>query len=191
MKTATTALLALLTASTAFAERSALISYDDQWNLFSKFELGITDIDESSAMMGGAAVGGLLNDHVGIGIAGRTVLDSVETQSPRLQDISDTDFWYGGGYLEYVFSPDSLVYASLNVLVGGGRLEVKTTSDDEDKVSVFAVEPGLNLMVNVTETFNIGLGVTYRFISGVDIEGLDDGAMSGVSGNIFLRFTQF
>lgn len=181
----------LLSAQPLMADRAALIEHDDTWNMFSKFELSASEIDEDTAVLGGVSIGGLLNDHVGIGIAAHTLVDSVETQSASLQSIDNTDFWYGGGYLEYVFSPESLVYVSLDVLVGGGRLEVKRSFGGEETASVFAVEPGLNIMINITETFNLGLGVSYRFIENVDLEELDDSAMSGVSGNFFLRFTQF
>lgn len=189
-KSALTALV-LMTSTALYAERDALIEYTDKWNLFSKFELGYSEIDGNGAAMGGLSVGGLLNDKLAVGIAGHTVLDTVETESMFLQDIENTDFWYAGGYTEYVFNPEQLVYFSVDLLIGGGQLNVKRSAGGEESATVFALEPGINLMVNVTETFMLGLGASYRLIQGADIEDLDDSAMSGLSGTVFLRFTEY
>jgi len=173
-----------------FAEREVLIEHDAKWNLFSKFEFSGTEIDGQSAAMGGASAGGLLNDHVGLGIAANILAESVDLDSGN-RSIDSADFWYGGAYVEYVFSPESLVYVSMDVLVGAGELDVTGTFGNDDSETVFALEPSLNVMINVTETFNIGLGVSYRLIENVDFEYLDSSDLSGVSGSVFLRFTQF
>jgi len=191
MKKVLIAALVLSSALPALAGRDALIDHRDKWNLFSKFELGFTEIDNSSAILGGVSIGGLLNDKLGIGIAAHTLIDNVETESPFLESIDNTDFIYGGLYTEYVFSPESLVYLSLDLLVGGGQLRINNLAGEEQKSTVLAVEPGLNVMINITETFNFGLGVSYRFIQNVDIEGIENSDLSGVTGNVFFRFTQF
>ena len=183
--------VALITAFPAFAERDALIDHRDKWNLFSKFELSFTEIDSSSAMLGGIKIGGLLNDKLGVGIAVHTLIDNVETESPFLESIDNTDFIYGGLYTEYVFGAEKLVYLSLDLMIGGGQLRVQRAAGGEEKANVFAVEPGLNVMINITETAHFGLGASYRFIQNVDIPGLEDSDLSGVGGRIFFRFTQF
>jgi hypothetical protein len=174
-----------------FAQRNALIEHDDSWNLFSKFTLGVTEIDGDTALQGGLAVGGLLENRFGIGLAARTLLDSVETESPLLQDIENTDFWYGGLYSEYQFTPTSLVNMSLDMTIGAGRLEVNRTAGGSEQANVFVVEPGVNMMVNVTETFHLGLGLHYRYVHNVSVRDLEESDMSGVTGSIFLRFTEY
>jgi hypothetical protein len=191
MKKAVLVALTLMTTTSLYAERESLIEFSDKWNLFSKFELGYTEIDASGATQGGVTVGGLLNDKLGLGIAGYTILDTADTESPALENISNTDFWYAGGFAEYVFNPHQLVYWSIDMFIGGGELNVKRTFGGEENQNVFVMEPGLNLMVNVTETFMLGLGASYRLVQGVDIEELSNSDMSGISGTFFLRFTQF
>jgi len=173
-----------------YAERETLIEHDAKWNLFSKFELSGTEIDGESAAMGGISAGGLLNDNVGLGIAANILVDSVDLESGS-RSIDSGDLWYGGAYVEYVFSPESLVYVSMDLLIGAGELNVTGNFNGDDSETVFALEPSLNVMINVTETFNIGLGVSYRLIENVDFEYLDSSDLSGVSGSVFLRFTQF
>jgi hypothetical protein len=183
--------VALLAAPTSFAQRDALIDYTDKWNLFSKFELGWSEIDSNGALMGGVVAGGYLNDKLGIGLAGRAVLDEVETESPFLQSIGYLDFWYGGLYTEYVFNSDELTYFSVDLLLGGGILDVERTGGGGKSMDILAVEPGVNFMVNITETFMFGLGASYRFIENVNMEDLDNGDLSGPAARVFLRFTQF
>ncbi len=186
-------LSALLMMSTTplLANRDALIEYDDKWNLFSRFELGYTEIDGNGGMLGGVTVGGLLNDKLAVGVSGRTVLDTIETESPFLEDIENTDFWYAGFYTEYVFNPQDLAYFSIDLTIGGGDLSVNRVAGDEESSTFFVMEPGVNGMVNVTETFMLGLGVRYRLVMNTDSEELDDGDLSGIVGTVFMRFTEF
>jgi hypothetical protein len=79
----------------------------------------------------------------------------------------------------------------VDLTLGGGQLNVKRSAGGEDSSTLIAAEPGINLMVNITETFMMGLGAHYRVISGVDSDDLENSDLSGVSGTIFFRFTQF
>jgi hypothetical protein len=191
MKKVLMATLAFMATTSLYAEQEVLIDYTDKWNLFSKFEGGFTDIDGDSGILGELSVGGMLNDKLALGIAGAMLLDTVETESQFLEDIENTDFWYGGAYTEYVFNQQELVYMSLDLLIGGGELNLKRISGQSDASTIFVLEPGVNVMVNVTETFSLGLGINYRFIQGVDSEDVDDSDVSGLTGSVFLRFTQF
>ncbi|HMO52052.1 MAG TPA: hypothetical protein PKE26_12930 [Kiritimatiellia bacterium] len=185
------AALLVLVAGTAFAQRDALIDHTDKWNLFSKFEVSITEIDESSSALAGLSVGGLLNDRLGLGLAGHALIDNASTRSSNLRSIGALDFWYGGAYLEYVFGSENLVYATVDALIGGGRLEVDDVFGNSYANNLFVAEPGINLMVNITETFMFGLGVSYRFVEGSDLADIRDQDLSGWTGNAFFRFTQF
>ncbi|HMP90818.1 MAG TPA: hypothetical protein PJ991_11495 [Kiritimatiellia bacterium] len=191
MKRILIAVFTLASLLPAFAGRDALIDHRDKWNLFTKLELSFTEIDNSSALLGGVAIGGLLNDQLGVGIAAHTLLGNVDTESPFLKSIENTDLIYGGFYTEYVFTPESLFYVSLDLLIGGGQLRVQRIAGGEEKSNLFVVEPGLNVFVNITETFHFGLGASYRFVRNVDIPGLEDSDLSGLTGTIFFRFTQF
>jgi hypothetical protein len=191
MKKMLLAALALMTTTSVFAGRTALVDHTDKWNLFSRFDLSYTQIDSSDALMGGLKVGGLLNDRLGIGLAAKTVLGEVETESPSLLDIENTDFWYGGLYTEYVFNPDSLIYFSVDLTLAGGQLNVERTAGGEDSTTVFVAEPGINALINITETFMFGIGAHYRLVQNVIMPELENEDLSGVSGSIFLRFTEW
>lgn len=191
MKKLALALLFLTSTTAAFAERDSLITYSDKWNLSTKFELGFTEIDEQVGPLGGLIIAGHLNDKLGLGVAGHVSIDETSVGSPTLGTIGGGDFWYGGLYTEYVFGSEKLVYVSLDLLIGGGEVTVDRSAGNSESSSVLTVEPGLNLMVNITETFMFGLGASYRFVEDLDIPGMEEDALSGVTGKLFFRFTEF
>jgi hypothetical protein len=49
----------------------------------------------------------------------------------------------------------------------------------------------VNLMLNVSKNFRIGLGGSYRFVNGVDLVGLDNDDISGPSASLTFKFGKF
>ncbi len=187
-----TTLLVILLASTSYAQREALIDHADSWNLFSRFEATITELDEDTALLGGLSIGGYLNEKIGIGISGHMLLDDVATQSLLLGKLDIGDLWYAGGYAEYVMGSENLIYGSISLFAGGGRLEVpRAAGSGSFDANILVLEPSANLMINITETASLGIGGGYRFFDGANAPGLSDNDLSGAFGRIFLRFTEF
>jgi uncharacterized membrane-anchored protein len=60
-----------------------------------------------------------------------------------------------------------------------------------EKSVFFVIEPGIEVEVNVTKNFRLGAGVTYRYISGTQLENLADEELSGTTGMISFRFGRF
>jgi len=102
---------------------------------------------------------------------------------------------YGGVILEYNAFPNRLIHFSANTMIGAGEVNYRYIDnyyDDRygsDKFSV--VEPGLNLELNVVKFFHIGFGVSYRFVDGIELKGLRNNNMSGISANVILKFGDF
>ena len=55
----------------------------------------------------------------------------------------------------------------------------------------FVFEPDLNLELNVTKFFRIGLGVGYRVVAGDDFKGYNYLDLSGVTGTLTFKFGKF
>lgn len=192
MKWHVIALTALLATAPVWADKETLIDYDDKWNLFSKFELGLPPVGDEDGTVGAITAGGLLNSRFGIGLTAQMLVTSVDLNSPIYDDPETSDFMAGGAYLEYVFFPDSMVHVSLDLMVGAAQLDLtRTVGGSSASETVWVVEPGLNLMVNITETFMFGLGAAYRMTDDITLVGLEEDALSGFVGSAFLRFTQF
>jgi len=95
---------------------------------------------------------------------------------------------YGGLILEYVVASDALVHFTCELLIGAGGLTTQLGADDD---AFFVVEPGANLMLNVTKFFRFGTGVSYRQIEGADFSGLDSGDLTGLSWGLTFKFGAF
>lgn len=177
------ALVALAT-STALAQRDSLIDHTDKWNLNSRFDASYVELDGDGSILGGLSVGGLLNDRLGVGLRARVLLS--ESEGETAGTIDGRDFWYAGGYLEYVSNSESLVYWSIDLFAGTGEVD---TGFRDSNFMVF--EPGINLWINITKTSMLGLGASYLMINDLDLAGVEDDIYDGVTGTISLRFTQF
>lgn len=103
---------------------------------------------------------------------------------------------YGGLFLGYTQNSDNLVHYTIETMIGWGGVNYTRFDDEEyeneyNGDAFFVLEPGINLEVNVTRFFRLGLGATYRYIQGVDYHSLGDDDLSGLSGQIVFRFGSF
>ncbi|MBN1561729.1 hypothetical protein JW998_15865 [candidate division KSB1 bacterium] len=105
------------------------------------------------------------------------------------------NFGYGGLLVEYISQSDDLIHFELFGIIGGGgvdyQLEDYIEHDNATSDAIFVAQPGANIVLNVTPFFRIALGVTYRYVSGVDLDGLTNGDLSGFGGQIVFKFGAF
>jgi len=105
------------------------------------------------------------------------------------------DFSYGGLLLAFIGNSDNLIHYEIFSILGGGGInyrlknEINTTSDFGD--GIFVAEPGINVMLNVTSFFRVGIGATYRYVQDVDLIGLTNEDLTNFSGQIILKFGAF
>jgi len=100
---------------------------------------------------------------------------------------------YGGFELEYLNRSHKLIHYGAQVMIGGGTVQFRESDIDLDKRSdrYFALQPGLNLHMNITNWFRISGGVFYRVADGVSLEGTSNSDLSGASAILGLRFGKF
>lgn len=155
--------------------------------------------DSYSTLMGGRG-GLIINDNFVIGAGGMGLAhprDRSDFSGKTYTGNYDrVDFAYGGGLLEYYFSPKSLFGFSAGTTIGGGGLTFhsrKESNDDDEYGSdvFFVAEPEVNFYINVTKFCRIGAGVSYRFIRGIGIDEFDDKDFRGPSVGIIIAFGWF
>lgn len=87
--------------------------------------------------------------------------------------------WGGGwGATQTVTTPASV--ADMTTPAGPSRMD-----------GFFVVEPGVNLDFNMTHTFRLSLGGSYRWIKGVNSTASTDKELTGPSAMITFRFGRF
>ncbi|NMO16195.1 hypothetical protein HPC49_34680 [Pyxidicoccus fallax] len=107
----------------------------------------------------------------------------------------DLRLGYGGLWLEYVFTPHRVLHSTVGVLLGGGWLNRRSGRFAGEETlgvdALFVTEPSVMTEVNVTGFFRIGAGVSYRYMGGVDLEGLESSDLSAFAGTLYLKFGSF
>lgn len=97
---------------------------------------------------------------------------------------ADWDLKSNGAFIGYSHNSDAVVHSVFHVSVANGRLSSELQSRDR----VWTVVPAGGVEVNVLRWFRLGLEGGYRFVSDVEIPGLQDGDISGGFATLRLRF---
>jgi hypothetical protein len=157
----------------------------------------VTKINGEAGLMVGGRGGIIFDNTLSIG-GGGYGLTSNHTILKTINSADETytvDFGYGGLILEYVNNPYKLVHFSVRTLIGGGSLS--TTKNDYlwgDKnyvyqsSSVFVFEPGIDLELNMHKYFKVTAGLSYRLVSGGNLDLIKNSDMSGFSGDLMFKF---
>jgi hypothetical protein len=101
---------------------------------------------------------------------------------------------YGGLLLGYVHNSHKLVHLEAHCLGGIGQAfyrdqEYDATYNQNDAYLIF--EPTVNAVLNVTSSFRIGAGLSYRYTRRVNLIGLDNKDLSGLTINLSFRVGRF
>ncbi|NQT24025.1 hypothetical protein HQ585_01585 [candidate division KSB1 bacterium] len=195
MKNLMIMLLVVLLSCSVMAQDETLLSGELESGGYGGPLLQVGQINGGTGVFVGGQGGWIINHRFVIGGKGYGLVNNLAiegTQGIKL------DFGCGGALLEYIISSDKLVHFSVHTMIGAGgvRYDVEDYQDDHDDVDYdeddfFILEPGVNVILNVSTNFRIGAGATYRYVNGVEYDILSDSDLSGLSGQIFLMFGDF
>ena len=151
-----------------------------------------TEINDDFAVLVGGRGGLIINHAFSIGGGGYGLVNNIMVDNiPPRQDYF-LEFGYGGLVLEYILRSRKLLHLSVYTLIGGGSLCYRDDwYEPWDDDAFFVDEPGLDLMLNVTKCFRIGIGGSYRFITGVGLDGLTNKDVSGATAGLTFKFGRF
>jgi len=146
--------------------------------------------DQFSTFFGGH--GGLTFNHCFfLGVGGYGLLNDIEITPAPPWGVNSLELGYGGIIIEYINQPHRLVHLSFNSLIGGGSI---CSCDDPyywDEDAFFIWEPGINVILNITKNVRMGIGGSYRYVSGVQMNGLQNSDLKGVSVLLTFKFGRF
>jgi hypothetical protein len=174
---------------------------------FGSFDMKLTRIistpgpeGDEPALLLGATGGVTVNKYLlfglgGYGIVSKTTLQGTNPNKPlRLYG------GYGGVLLGFNLFPRKVIHLSFPVLIGAGNIDLEdetffSNGYDEsftvERSAFFVAEPGVLLEINITSFFHIGLGASYRFIDGLNMENLSSEDLTDWSGNLVFKFGSF
>ena len=182
----------LMVAGGLHAEPAALLDNKANWEIggMGSLSAGAASFNGDFVPQHGSRAQLILNHTLGIGLASSRFrgLDEYDWQDNKY----DMTVESGGIDLEYYLVPDNLVHGSLYLLIGGGQIVAdQEGSTAELKDSFFCIQPQANAEVNLTSWWRLAAGIGYCFASGVDVVGLDNSDLSGVTANVTMKFGKF
>ncbi len=180
-------------------------------------QVKVGQFDDFTAVMLGGRGGWTINHSFTLGIAGFGMVNAPTVD----YSLADTTFkdaairsGYGGFYMEYTNSPNSLLHLTGNLFIGWGGIGIDRDQDwfdgmnhldddhdfdsDDPWASFFIIEPAVGVEMNVTSFFRIGMEASYRFSNRIasgdgfrEIREVRDYNFDGFSGNIVFKFGVF
>ncbi len=157
-----------------------------------------TQIYDKSAVLLGGRGGWIINHTFVIGGGGYGLVNHINADYIIDGNQALINFGYGGLELEYIILSDQMIHFSVYSLIGAGNVNFSDQShgDWEDghnhgNDEFFVLEPAANVELNVISFFRINAGVSYRYISGVNYNVLQNSDLAGFSGVLTLKFGSF
>lgn len=169
----------------------------------------IEKINDKTGVYFGGQGGWIINHSIVLGGKGYVLVNPIDIIG--LQNIS-VGFACGGVLMEYIFESNKLLHFNIECMIGVGVVynDVKNYSQSHTPVDYtvdigFVLEPGFNVNLNVVKFFRIAVGVTYRYVSGIEYnagasyrdlsqenyENISDTDLKGLSIQIVLKFGEF
>ncbi|NLY90932.1 MAG: hypothetical protein GX081_04920 [Firmicutes bacterium] len=190
--------LSCLLSSPALARDEVLIRGPLDYGGYGGLELKAAPMRKETGLFVGGYGGWFINHTFFIGAGGYGLVNKVKAPVTGLDgETLYYEMGYGGLILEYVNNSNKIAHFTMKTLIGGGGLgyEYKRSFGDwasnYSNESFFIVEPDINLELNVFTHFRVALGVGYRYIDGIESEGLTGKDLSGVYANLTLKFGGF
>jgi len=109
-----------------------------------------------------------------------------------LTNLSDIEFGHGGLWTGYTFMGNKAIHPSLFAQIGWGRILLDgAPGPGINSDNVFVFSPVLELELNLTQFFRLGIGGQYRFVTGVGLSGYDNNDFSGPGASLTFKFGWF
>lgn len=196
MKIYTPVLAIMLLGSSVVAQEQTLLSGIYDHGGFGGPIFQLTQFDGQTGVMIGGHGGWIINHTLYLGAGGIGLANEIEIDSAP-DSLRYLDFGYGGLELGIVLASDRLIHATLSSLIGGGGVQYRSSYSDfdhnleTDGDVFFMIQPEVSVVLNVTRHFRVALGGGYRYIRGVDLDGLSDDFISGPTASLTLKFGSF
>ncbi len=166
--------------------------------------LSVSEIGDEVGLIGGVKGGWIINHRAVLGAGVQMLINDVafRTSVPESAGITDTTLSvmlvYGGAEFTYVNSPHRLFHYNASLLIGAGAIGYKdfdcSLCGEDSNLNTdifFVMEPGLDVVVNVSSMVRVALGFTYRYVYDVELEGVENKDLTGASGRLTVKIGRF
>ncbi len=187
-------------------EIKSLIGRTSETYGFGGGDIKVGDIAGNRSLIIGASGGIIVDRNYFIGLAGYGMVTGNEidgvipSETNPVAKKLNIYGGYGGMVFGFTLWTKEPVHVHFPFLVGAGSFEVVdnnffNNSFDTDfsieRSAFFIGEPGAQIEFNITESFRLSAGVSYRLVQGLEMINLTDDNLSGLSTSISVRFGKF
>lgn len=152
--------------------------------------------DQGAMMVGGRGGWNIASSWlVGGGLYGTvSEVDAQEKAVPEAPGPLDVKLEAFGLDLEYAARPTAPIHLTLSAFCGGAAVRYAKDKTDEqfgETDFMLLVEPVAGVEFRGTNWLHLNLGLSYRFVSGVEQPGLTAGDLHGAAVSLALKFGRF
>jgi len=150
----------------------------------------IAFLPQGTALLSGGTGTLEVGDGLGLGVGGYTLAsDYVPVHNAVKYDLG---YSYGGVILDYTYFRSNLysVYASVMAGPAQGWSIARITGADRVYANFFQIEPGIDIMLNVTHELRVGLGVSWRYCAQDDLNSHLGTDLGGGAATLMMMYGQ-
>lgn len=154
--------------------------------------VAFTQMDQATAALFTLRGGVVFGDKLTVGGYYNVSMNQIMPQSETVSGVY-MDYWSAGGLVEYTLLANKVVHLTVPLYVGMGEVEM----DNEigvaglGEANFLVVKPSALLEVNLHKYVRLNIGGGYRVVGNMTYRNFDQSALSGVTGNVSLRFGLF
>jgi len=147
--------------------------------------MSFTSINGEFAHMMGGGASVLLGDFF-IGGYGEGLTNSIMAGGNRIK------FGHGGFWTGYSLMADRALHPAISTQLGWGSItQTDVNHYHLSSDNVFVINPAIELEMNFTKFFRLGVGANYRIVSGVNTSNLTNADFSGPGAFLSFKFGWF
>ena len=200
-------LLFLLMGTMGFAQNDddQYITFNDRKNVVHGVYLGLStyfgEIEGEDTYIGGLKVAYVANRQFEVGFMGNVLYSQQNIFNPRTNNNDDIVAVYGGLHLEPILFGKKRGSLSFPILIGGGGVgyvdhnavvnDENVDLNDDDIDAVFVLEPGMNVLFNISRFVQLEAGFRYRMSSKIELAQSPVDRLNGFSGGIGVKLGVF
>lgn len=184
-------------------EVKSLLGKGNDLNLFGGADVKITDLVSEKGLIAGAYGGVLVNRRYFLALAGYGITTNVEFDGMVGAEEKPLNLYggYGGLMVGMMVGSKEVIHLTFPIFFGAGQMEISdknffpnSPNDAEftiENSAFIVIEPGAQLEFNITENFRLGAGMSYRYITGLELDNVSDEDLSGSAISLSFRFGRF